>query len=122
MTLWGIVLNGERVDLEDWAWTFKPPLDPHIVWTHEDSVRHAVLKAAAFDGLRKSDEVYERAGPLIERLEGIMLLAGYPTTVSPGATAEFRSDGSVGYHYYLKPVPLIVGRPNRTTNAHRAGC
>ena len=111
MTSWCVVLEGAIDDLDDWAWFLKPPFDPNVTWLDQAGARHAISRAAAFEGLNTSQEVYDRALLLVERLAGGMMLVGEPSKMKVGAVAEFRADGRVGFCHVLVAQNLVTGRP-----------
>jgi hypothetical protein len=54
---WGVIVQGEPTDLEDWAYTLKEPFNPWV----EVNGDQTVLRSALFDELKSAAEVRDWA-------------------------------------------------------------
>ncbi len=88
---WGVSLQGEATDIEDWEHVFKPPFDPWV----EVHGSETVLRSKELDSLSTALDVREHAIALIARLNGIVALSEGARPVSIGSVIEFAPDGSL---------------------------
>ena len=87
---WGIIVEGDPLDLADWADGLMPPFDP---WVEKYEGR-TVLRSATLDELTSGDAVYNRALALIDRLNGAFAVSQQtrPLTFS-GTIIQFTPNG-----------------------------
>ncbi len=86
---WGVVVQGEPADLEDWAYTLKEPFDP---WVQIDGDQ-TVLRSALFDELTSATDVRDRAIAYIDRLNGAIALSQGARPLYFGGVVEFTPAG-----------------------------
>jgi hypothetical protein len=107
---WGVRLEGHDFDLLDWMDTFQRPLDPWVEKVQQPGWTEPfyVLRTAEFDAASSPNEVSERAGPLVDRLQGAMTLSRGGEPVKQTTVIEFRPDGSIGRHYAVSVGTAVV--------------
>jgi len=105
---WGAVLQGERVDLELWAYALKERFD---VWVEiHDS--ETVLRATSLDESESATEARDRAIAYIDRLNGAMALSyDGSKPIQLRAVIRFTPDGRLHETLFLEPGNLEVRSP-----------
>src|SRR5262245_25086051 len=79
---WGAIIQGDSNDLDDWAKALKVPFDPWI--EHNDG--ETILRSSSLDSLGSAVEVRANALEYIDRLNGILALAGKTKAVRFGVS------------------------------------
>lgn len=95
---WGVSIEGDPLDLEDWAENLKPQFEPWVEKHDEETV----LRSAAFDELDSSDDVYQIGLAYIDRLNGIFALVHQTGPVRFRSILQFTADGKK--HLTLSPA------------------
>mgnify|MGYP006876577713 FL=1 len=99
---WGVELNGPESDQAVWLAYLKPPFDPYIEKVVNDRNEYFVLRASAFNGMTKSEEVHRAAKPLFVTLNVVMSKNADTDRITNGAVIEFVQDGPPLKHPHLE--------------------
>ena len=95
---WGVVLDGEAFDLEDWQGALKQPFDPWVVAT-EDGL---ILRSKLLEPATTPNEAHDLALPLMDMVNGALGVSHSARVVRPKAIAEVLSDGTHRQHVLLQ--------------------
>jgi hypothetical protein len=87
---WGAAVQGKRSDIVHWEAALKKAFDPWV----ESHDNQTLLRSAAFDELESANDVRNRAGALIDRLNGAMALSRDAGPLRFDGVTEFMSDGT----------------------------
>jgi hypothetical protein len=87
---WGVVLDGEASDLEDWQEGLKHPFDPWVMATEG----RLILRSSLLDPTTTSSEAYEIAKVLMEQVNGALGVSHRARVVRLEGLTEFLSDGT----------------------------
>lgn len=96
---WGAKLEGHLFDLEDWSDALQKPFSPWIARVAREGGDLFILRSADLDVLATALEVYERAVPMVERLNGALQLAIGGQPVRCAAAAKIDELGQVTAHH-----------------------
>jgi hypothetical protein len=87
---WGVVLDGEAFDLEEWKGALKQPFDPWLMET-EDGL---ILRSSRLDPTTPASEAYESAKALMNEVNGALGVSHRARVVRLHSIAEILSDGT----------------------------
>jgi hypothetical protein len=93
---WGVVLDGEAFDLEDWQEALKHPFDPWVMATEGE----LILRSSLLDPTTTSSGAYEIAKVLMEQVNGALGVSHGARVIRLGAIAEILSDGTRRRHVF----------------------
>lgn len=89
-----VVLTGRKIDLDAFRDLLPPPFSPWVEDYSEPGGLQLLLRTTAWNSLTDPAEVFRDLLPLIERLNGLVLLAyDDARPVTPGGTYHFWPDG-----------------------------
>jgi len=95
---WGVSLDGEASDLEDWQEALKHPFDPWVLATEGE----LILRSSLLNPTTTSSEAYEIAKVLMEQVNGALGVSHRARAVRLGGLTEFLSDGTRRSHVFAQ--------------------
>jgi hypothetical protein len=98
---WGVVLEGERFDLDDWREAFKQPFGPLDPWVMEAKFG-SILRSSRLDGEATASKVCERAKALMDEVNGAIRASYGAGVVRRGDIVEILSDGTLRRHVFAQ--------------------
>ena len=98
---WGVVLEGERFDLDDWREAFKQPFGPLDPWVMETKFG-PTLRSSRLDGEATASKVCERAKALMDEVNGAIRASYGAGVVRRGDIVEILSDGTLRRHVFAQ--------------------
>jgi hypothetical protein len=78
-----------------WEHQLQPPFDPYIERIGEGAAAAWVLRSELFDGLSNAEEVWGRALPLVEQLNGAQRISRQMQSVQCNGVGRVDSDGKL---------------------------